>query len=146
MRRPFNAFVAPITLLLQEGNFDARVLEILNVFESRDSYRRGQSALDDLAKSVNLSGSRLRHIFKAETGVSWTKFVKEEKIQRALNLLETSHLSVKEVGTKVGMNNESQFIRSFKRALGVTPAKYRSRVVPRISQERTQPSRSQKRL
>lgn len=47
---------------------DRRVDEILRLLESNPADLRLSRPLDDLADSVNLSGSRLRHIFQAETG------------------------------------------------------------------------------
>jgi AraC-like DNA-binding protein len=46
-------------------------------------------------------------------------------MEKAAELLVTSNLSVKEVMGKVGFNDKSDFVRSFKKAYGVTPSEYR---------------------
>lgn len=48
-------------------------------------------------------------------------------MERAKHLLETSFLSVKEIGHLVGLNDESHFVRDFKKAYGVPPKRYRMR-------------------
>jgi transcriptional regulator GlxA family with amidase domain len=130
---------------------DWRVQAVLKLLESDDSYLKGMKAMDDLAKSVNLSDSRLRHLLKSETGVSWTQFLKRTKIQRARDLLETSYLRVKEIGSSVGINDESFFARTFKREVGVTPSKYRLlaltqgvSIADRVQPQPKNPTNSQK--
>jgi AraC family transcriptional regulator, arabinose operon regulatory protein len=84
------------------------------------------SRLSEIAASVNLSASRLSHLFKTETGVSPAKHLKRARMERAKQLLETSFLSVKQVMVAVGINDSSHFVRSFKNAYGLTPTDYRS--------------------
>jgi AraC-like DNA-binding protein len=110
---------------------DRRVQEIMSLFRSDDHYLTTEDPLDELSRSVNLSPSRLRHIFRVETGMPWGRFVKNVRIERAKNLLASSYLRVKEVCCKVGMDDESQFVRDFRRNVGMTPARYRSHVVSR---------------
>jgi AraC-like DNA-binding protein len=49
-------------------------------------------------------------------------------MERACELLRTSFLSVKEVMALVGWADESHFVRRFKRVVGVSPTRYRSRL------------------
>jgi len=48
-------------------------------------------------------------------------------MERARYLLETSFLSVKEIGYQVGLNDESHFVRDFRKVYGDAPTRYRSR-------------------
>jgi AraC family transcriptional regulator of arabinose operon len=82
--------------------------------------------LSGIAACVNLSASRLSHLFKTETGVSPAKYLKRARMERARQLLETSFLSVKQIMAAVGINDSSHFVRSFKNAYGLTPTDYRS--------------------
>jgi transcriptional regulator GlxA family with amidase domain len=85
-----------------------------------------ETDLSEIAASVNLSASRLSHLFKTETGVSPAKYLKRARMERARQLLETSFLSVKQVMVAVGINDSSHFVRSFKNVYGLTPTDYRS--------------------
>ena len=79
------------------------------------------------AQFVNISPSRLHQLFKDETGAPPARYLRRLRMERAKNLLETSYLSVKEVMARVGLADESHFVRDFKRSCGCSPAKYRER-------------------
>jgi len=80
-----------------------------------------------LAESVNLSPSRLHQLFKRETGMPPARYLRLLRMQGARELLETTHLSVKQVMARVGVTDESHFVRDFKKTYGLTPARYRER-------------------
>jgi AraC family transcriptional regulator of arabinose operon len=81
--------------------------------------------LDALARSVNLSTSRLRHLFKDETGLSPAQYVKAQRLLRAKYLLETTFLNLKEIMHKSGLRDRSHFTRDFSKAYGLPPLQYR---------------------
>lgn len=87
-----------------------------------------------LAKLVNLSPSRLRHLFKSETGITPNQFIKEVRLSEAENLLRTTFLRVKEIMNRVGFLDESHFGHEFKKTYGVSPSKYRSNANDRSSE------------
>lgn len=94
---------------------------------------RRELEISTIAQSVNLSPSRLRHLFKAETGVTPEQYLRSRRMQQAKVLLETTFLRVKEIRDQVGISDRSCFGRGFKRAYGVSPAEHRAR----LSQSRT---------
>jgi AraC-like DNA-binding protein len=81
--------------------------------------------LEELAHSVNLSPSRLRHLFKHDTGQTLAQYVMCERLNRAQLLLRTTHLSVKEVMNQVGIGDPSHFARDFKKRFGISPTNCR---------------------
>lgn len=87
---------------------------------------RRELTLGELAQSVNLSTTRLHHLFKAEMGGSPAKYLKWLRMRQAQELLETTALSVKEIMHAVGIKDESHFVRDFEMACGLTPARYRA--------------------
>lgn len=82
-------------------------------------------SLNELAQALNLSASRLRHLFKDETGVTPAQYLKARRMQRAKELLEATFLNVKEVMLKVGVKDKSSFVRDFKKFYGLSPSRYR---------------------
>lgn len=56
------------------------------------------------------------------------KYLKLLRMEKAKHLLETSFLSVKEITYRVGINDESHFVRDFKKTYGKAPTQYRSQV------------------
>jgi AraC-like DNA-binding protein len=86
----------------------------------------GELSLAEFAQSVNLSIWRLSHIFKSDVGMPPIKYLRLLRMERAKGLLESSFLSVKEIAYRVGVNDESHFVRDFKTTYGYSPAIYRS--------------------
>lgn len=84
-----------------------------------------QLSIDEMATRVNLSPSRLSHLFKRETGVPPQEFLKQIRMYHAKTLLEDTFLSVKEVMALCGFNDASHFVRDFERVHGKTPRRYR---------------------
>jgi two-component system response regulator YesN len=101
---------------------DHRIQQILRQIESDISQ---QFVIGDLAVSVNLSASRLQHLFKKEVETSIVKYVNNLRLEKARKLLETSYIQVKDIRIKVGATNESHFLEDFKRKFGQTPNNYR---------------------
>ena len=102
---------------------DPRAMKIIT--HLNENFHRRLSC-NEIARLVNISPSRLRHLFKAETGTSVARHLKSLRMQKARELLETTFLSVKEVMSRVGMSDESHFVRDFKKEFGLTPSQYRA--------------------
>lgn len=101
---------------------DRRVLQAINLL-SEDLTR--PLDWDALAAATNLSPSRLRHLFKSETGLTPAQYLKRLRLEGARELLEGSFLRLKEVMPRVGVSDESHFVRDFKKVHGLPPIKYR---------------------
>jgi AraC-like DNA-binding protein len=103
---------------------DKRVEKIIQMMRADV---RGELSLGEFAQSVNLSVWRLCHIFKSDVGMPPIRYLRQLRMERAKDLLESSFLSVKEIAFQVGLNDESHFVRDFKSTYGYSPALYRSR-------------------
>jgi len=101
---------------------DSRVQKIQQIM--RDNLDR-ELPLVELAQYVNLSPWRLCHLFRADIGMPPIKYLRQLRLEAAKQLLEVSFLSIKEITYKVGINDESHFVRDFKRMYGVPPSVYR---------------------
>ncbi len=101
---------------------DRRVQITISTIEEKLSRK---FEIEQLARQANISVSHLRHVFKFETGVTPTQYVKRVRMQQAELLLQTTFLSVKEVMNRVGITNESYFSHEFKKTYGVPPSQYR---------------------
>ena len=88
-------------------------------------------AVTDLASRVNLSPSRFRALFTAQTGVGPAQYLQWLRLRRARLLLERTFLSVKEVMGLVGYNDPSHFARDFRRLHGAAPTSFRARGIAR---------------
>jgi transcriptional regulator GlxA family with amidase domain len=111
---------------------DARVQQVISLMHDDLSQ---DLTLCERAQDVNLTASHLCRLFKAETGVSPARYLKLLRIQKAKNLLETTFLNIKQIMNKVGVNDESHFVRDFKMIYGATPAQYRGTFRARLKRE-----------
>lgn len=111
-----------VLLTLASSGMDRRIEILIAKIESDTSAAWNVASL---AAHVNLSPSRLRHLFKEETGTTPANYLKDLRLRSAEELLSTTFLSVKEIVRRVGLGSESHFVREFKRIRGTSPTKYR---------------------
>jgi len=89
--------------------------------------------LSELARLSNLSRSRLRHLFKQETGMTPAQYLRHVRLDQAELLLRTTFLSVKEIAGKVGFHSVGNLSRSFRKVYGKLPTAYRNDAGPKQS-------------
>jgi len=114
---------------------DDRRLQILKTAVMHDPMRRALDFMEEhyvdpitlssVAKEVGLSKSRLSHIFKTQTGTSFTAYLNSIRIHWAKYYLINSQLRISEVAFKVGFGNLSHFNHIFHVATGLSPSQYR---------------------
>lgn len=117
-------------------DLDRRVKIVLALIS--DELHQG-SALDEASSITNISPSRLRHIFKQETGLSPIQYIRQLRMCKAKELLETTYLNIKQIMIRVGVNDESHFVRDFKKVYGLSPTQYRARYVDNDHNSESQP-------
>lgn len=82
--------------------------------------------LTEMAQSVGLSVEHLRELFKSEIGMTPIQYQKRLRLLEAKRLLESTFLNVQEIVIRVGLSDDSHFVRDFKKLYGLTPAQYRA--------------------
>ena len=85
------------------------------------------ATLEDTAEKFHYSTGSVSRIFKKYTGITVNHYLKRLRLQKALELLETTELPVQEVASAVGYEDISYFISQFKKKYGVTPLQYRKK-------------------
>ncbi|AQS55768.1 response regulator transcription factor [Novibacillus thermophilus] len=83
--------------------------------------------LEFIGRAVNLSPSYVSQLFKKETGVNFSEFVAETRINTAKKLLIETQLKVYDIARIVGYHSAKHFMTVFKRHTALTPTKYRER-------------------
>lgn len=82
----------------------------------------------DIAKHFNFHPQHINKIIKKKTGYSLHKYVIMRRISKAIDLLETSEMSIAEIAEKTGFQNTCHFSRYFKEFMGSSPRSYRQRI------------------
>ncbi|MBQ9671412.1 MAG: response regulator [Prevotella sp.] len=80
--------------------------------------------IDLLAQMMNMGRTKFYGRVKELTGLSPNKFLMQERMKKAADLLADGELTVAEVSYKVGIQDPSYFNKCFKAQYGVTPSKY----------------------
>lgn len=81
--------------------------------------------IPELAALINVSPEYFCRFFKQHTGITAIEYLHQLRIERAVNLLLNTDLSVLDVSLQVGFDDQSYFSKKFKLLKGVTPAKFR---------------------
>lgn len=77
--------------------------------------------LDDLLGIAHMSRSNLMRVFRKATGQSPIEYLVRLRIQRAMELLRNTDLSITEIAMAVGFGDSNYFTRQFRRVLGEPP-------------------------
>jgi len=84
--------------------------------------------LKDFEESLGIPLSSLRRIFRKRFGISPKHFLSDMRLQRALELLELSDLSMKEIAAETGFRNQYYFSNAIKKAYDCAPGQLRFRL------------------
>lgn len=103
---------------------DFRVKFALGIIEARFNEKL---TVRDLTKSLGVSGSHFRYLFRKETGVTFQSFLRETRLRAAAQRLLDDGLSVKEIALSIGYRHVSNFNRDFSKRFSITPSRYRAR-------------------
>ncbi|MFA6929607.1 MAG: AraC family transcriptional regulator [Lentisphaeria bacterium] len=113
-------------LMMQNQN--RLVREVQN--EINKSYdERISSSL--LAKKLGVSRERLSKLFHEKTGQTFVDYRREQRLNKALNLLLKSNLSCKEIARHCNFGSYSSFFRAFVKEFHQTPEIFRQKLVSR---------------
>lgn len=88
-------------------------------------------SLEEAADAASLTPKYFSAAFKEKTGISFSEWLHDVRIERARELLETQDLSITQVWRRVGYVSPRTFRRAFKKRTGSTPSDYKERVQPR---------------
>lgn len=83
-----------------------------------------QFTVDQLAMMLGIGRTTLFSKSKAMFGISPNKYLQNERMRIAADLLADGELSVSEVSYRVGIQDSSYFNKCFKAKYGVVPSKY----------------------
>jgi len=90
-------------------------------------WHEGSMTVGDLAVATGQSESRLRILFKETAGIPLGGYIQNYRINRAMELLKTSRISIADVAEAAGFGSPQAFCRTFKKQTGKTPRTYRQR-------------------
>ena len=101
---------------------------ICNVLEYIQENYQKTLTIGELAELLHFSDTYFMRFFKKCTGVTCVEYINEYRMNKAVELLQNTELTIMDIAMQVGMHNISYFNRIFKKKYNMTPKEYRKRV------------------
>lgn len=101
------------------------LLRVGNVIGALENDFSKDWKLDELLSIAHMSRSNVMRVFRKATGQTPIEYLVRLRIQRAMELLRNTDLTITEIALEVGFNDSNYFTRQFRRALGESPRSFR---------------------
>jgi two-component system, response regulator YesN len=85
-------------------------------------------SLNMVADHINVSSGYLSAIFKKETGINFSNYLTQQRMEKAMQLLATTDKNVYEIAFETGFSNPHYFSISFKKFTKLSPSDYRDKL------------------
>jgi len=98
------------------------------IFEEISDYVKRHYAtvtIQDLVREFHFQEDYFNRIIKSKTGLTYSGFVQQIRLERAEHMLVSSSRSVEEISELAGYHNKGYFYKIFKEKYGTTPSRYR---------------------
>ncbi|MDF2963769.1 MAG: hypothetical protein K0S39_5504 [Paenibacillus sp.] len=95
------------------------------IYLLHESYAQTELCLDSVADHMNISKGYLSQFFREQTGINFSEYLEELRMNRAKELLAKTDLPVYEIARQVGYSSSNTFCRAFKRINAVSTSEFR---------------------
>jgi DNA-binding response OmpR family regulator/anti-sigma regulatory factor (Ser/Thr protein kinase) len=93
-----------------------------------ENYENSEMNVEDIALNLGMSRSSFFKKLKSLTGIAPVDFVREFRIQRALQMMDAGETNISQISFSVGINDARYFSKCFKQKFGINPSEYKSRI------------------
>lgn len=90
-----------------------------------DKHYNEKIALEELADLVGLNEAYFSTLFKKETGINFSAYLVNVRMEKAKELLRTTNETIAAIGEYVGYKDSRYFSQMFTKQVGIKPALYR---------------------
>lgn len=112
-------------LNIDSGLNHETILRLEAVFAYIDKNYMNSVSIDDMMKICNMSYSYFSRFFKKNMHMNFKDYLNQIRINKSVQLLTSSDMSVTTIATEVGFSTSSYYIEQFKRIKETTPRKFR---------------------
>lgn len=91
----------------------------------QNNYYDSDFSLEKTAQKFLITPSYLSKVLKTETGASFVDVLTNIRIQKAIEMMNSSSSKIYEIAELVGYSNQYYFSRSFKRVTGFSPVQFK---------------------
>nr|QGT51255.1 hypothetical protein Firmicute1046_3310 [uncultured Firmicutes bacterium] len=90
-----------------------------------ENYSDPTISIEMIAEDIQLSASYVSTLFKKATGIAFSQYLLQYRIDAAKELLHNSREKISVISEKAGFGTYNNFVRMFKKKTGVSPSQYR---------------------
>jgi len=90
-----------------------------------EQMENSELTVDEFAQLLNLGRSVFYQKLKSIIGLSPVDFIREIRIKRAVQLIDSGEYNFSQVAYMTGFNDPKYFGKCFKRQMGMTPSEYK---------------------
>lgn len=119
-----NYLIDPITTYVRSKQDQEHVHLIQKVVRYIEDNYHFDLSLDQCAQICGLSPYYLSKLFKKTMELSFIEYLTKYRLDRSIELLRTTDLTIAEISEKVGYQTKN-YIRVFKKHIGITPGHFR---------------------
>ena len=120
-----------------ENDFLSQLKEVIGQNIANENF-----GVSELAAEIGMSRSNLLRKIKKLTKLSASQFIRQVRLQHAMDILRQTSLNVSEVSYKVGFSSTSYFIKCFREYYGHPPGEVGKREEEELIPEKTKPQRA----
>ncbi|MEL7011282.1 MAG: AraC family transcriptional regulator [Cyanobacteria bacterium J06588_4] len=88
----------------------------------------GNIKINDIAMRLGISQYYFCRLFRESTGIAPYRYVIQQRVSKAKQLIEENELSLLAVAIECGFSSQSQMTHHFRRLVGITPKAYRNKL------------------
>ncbi|MCT2537029.1 response regulator [Aquibacillus koreensis] len=125
----FYAFTLEVSSLIAKLNKDNLKGNIHKVKKYIDTHFRENLTLKSIANEFYMNPVYMGQLFKKTYGMYFKDYFLQVRINEAKKMLRQTDMRVYEVAESVGFGNADYFVTQFEKTVGVTPTKYRNKVM-----------------
>lgn len=108
----------------EDGQVSVEVYKAMKYIEEHLSEKL---TLNQVSDYIALSPNYLSSLWKKELKIGFVDYITEKRIEKAVELFETTDLRMHEVAEQTGFVDDSYFSKTFKRVTGKRPSAFRKR-------------------
>lgn len=102
-------------------------LLIENILRYLENHYADDITLNELAEhKYFVSVGHLSRTFKNKTGLTFSKYLTELRLKKAIEFLKNTDFDITDIATFTGYNDASYFTQIFRKSCGMTPSEYRT--------------------
>jgi len=91
-------------------------------------YQDSSLTLERVADELHITSVYLSRMIKHELGISYVGLLTQMRINKAVDLLKTTDLSIRDIAETVGYDTQHYFSTTFKKVVGISPMQFKNDV------------------